>query len=188
MPKLTAFIQVTLDGYFAATDGGISWAHKDRDDAEWNAFVEGNAKGGGRLVFGRITYDLMASYWPTELAAENDPVVARQMNSLPKVVFSRTLDKASWNNTQLVNGDIAAAVRRMKQEPGPDIAILGSGSIISQLAEQRLIDELQFVINPLVLGKGKKLFEGVGETLALKLLGTRVFGNGNVLLSYGPKV
>ena len=186
MPKLIAFIQITLDGYFAATSGDISWAHKDKDDAEWNAFVEGNAKGGGRLVFGRVTYDLMASYWPTALAAENDPVIAEQMNNLPKVVFSRTLDKASWKNTTLVKGDIAAAIRKMKKEPGPDMAILGSGSIVSQLAEQGLIDELQIVINPIVLGNGRKLFDGVGETFTLTLLKTRAFGNGNVLLCYAP--
>jgi len=101
-------------------------------------------------------------------------------------VFSRTLDKASWNNTKLVKGDIAAAIGKMKKEPGPNMAILGSGSIISQLAEQRLIDELQIVVNPLVLGKGRKLFDRLDATLALKLLKTRVFGNGNVMLCYGP--
>ena len=186
MPKLTAFIQVTLDGYFAATNGDISWAHKDRDDAEWNAFVAGNAKGGSRLVFGRVTYELMANYWPTPLAVNNDPVIAEQMNNLPKVVFSRTLDNASWNNTKLVKGDIAAAIEKMKKEPGPDMAILGSGSIISQLAEQRLIDKLQIVVNPLVLGKGRKLFDRLDATLALRLLKTRVFGNGNVMLCYAP--
>jgi dihydrofolate reductase len=186
MAKLAAFIQVTLDGYFAATNGDISWAHKDNTDAEWNAFVADNAKGGGRLVFGRVTYELMASYWPTPLAATNDPVVAEQMNKLPKVVFSRTLDKVTWNNTKLVKGDIAAAIRKMKNDPGPDMAILGSGSIVSQLAEQRLIDELQIVVNPIVLGEGRKLFGGISKALALKLLKTRTFRNGNVLLCYAP--
>ena len=108
MRKLAAFIQVSLDGYFADSDGGIDWAYKDPTDAEWNAFVAGNAKGGGQLLFGRITYEFMASYWPTPMAAANNPVVAERMNSLPKLVFSRTLDAAPWQNTTLVTGDLVS--------------------------------------------------------------------------------
>ena len=134
MRKLGVFNQVTLDGYIADTNGDMSWAHKQ--DAEWNAFVRENASGGGELLFGRITYELMTSYWPTPLAMKNNPVVAERMNNLPKVVFSRTLEKASWNNTKLVKGDIAAEVRKMKKEPGPDMVILGSGSIVAQLARR----------------------------------------------------
>jgi dihydrofolate reductase len=112
--------------------------------------------------------------------------VAERMNSLPKVVFSRTLDKASWNNTKLVKGDLAAEVRKMKQESGPTMAIMGSGSIVSQLAQEGLIDEFQVVVNPLVLGKGKSMFDGIKEKLTLKQTKTRTFGNGNVLLCYEP--
>jgi dihydrofolate reductase len=108
------------------------------------------------------------------------------MNNMPKVVFSRTLEKASWKNTKLVKGDIAAEVRKMKGEPGPDMAILGSGSIVSQLAQAGLIDEFQVVVNPIVLGKGRTLFEGVEEKIALKLIRSRAFGNGNVVLYYEP--
>jgi dihydrofolate reductase len=175
---------VTLDGYFVDRDGDMSWAHKQ--DPEWTAFAAENAKGGGLLLFGRITYELMTRYWPTPLAAENNPVVADRMNNLPKVVFSRTLDKASWKNTQLVKGDVAAEVRKMKEEPGEDIAILGSGSIVSQLAPEGLIDEYQIVVNPIILGKGRTMFDGVKESLPLKLTKTRTFGNGNVLLCYEP--
>lgn len=186
MRKLVAFNQVTLDGYFADMNGDISWANKDNQDAEWNAFVTDNANGGGLLLFGRITYELMASYWPTPYAIENDPIVAERMNSLPKVVFSRTLDKASWNNTKLVKGGLAAEIRKMKKEPGRDMAILGSGSIVSQLAQEGLIDEYQIVVNPVVLGKGRTMFDGIKEKLTLKLTKTRTFGNGNVLLCYEP--
>jgi dihydrofolate reductase len=184
MRKLTVFNQVSLDGYFAGADGDISWAHKQ--DAEWNAFVGENASGGGELLFGRITYELMASYWPTPQAMENDPVVAAGMNELPKVVFSRTLTQASWSNTRLVKGDPAAAVRRMKQETGKDMVILGSGSIVAQLAQAGLIDEYQVVVNAVVLGEGKTMFAGIGEPLTLRRTQTRTFGNGNVLLCYEP--
>ena len=186
MRTLTVFNMVTLDGYFAGLNGDISWAHQDRKDAEWNAFVADNASGGGVLVFGRITYELMIRYWPTPEALKNDPVVAERMNNLPKVVFSRSLDKASWHNTKLVKGDVATVIGNMKQEPGPDMAIFGSGSLVSRLAQEGLIDEYQIVVIPVVLGKGRTMFDGIKEKLALNLTKTRSFGNGNVLLCYQP--
>ena len=185
MQKLLVFNQVTLDGYFAGVNGDISWA-KDNQDAEFRAFVEDNAKGGGLLLFGRITYELMAGYWPTPYAIKNDPIVAERMNNLPKVVFSRTMDKATWNNTKLVKGDLVAEIRKMRKEPGEDMVILGSGSIVSQLAQEGLIDEYQIVVYPVVLGKGRTMFEGIKKKLTLKLTKTRTFGNGNVLLCYEP--
>src|SRR5262249_44743368 len=103
-----------------------------------------------------------------------------------KVVFSRTLDKASWSNTKLVKGDLVSEVRKMKEEPGDGMAILGSGSIVSQLAPEGLIDEYQIVMNPVVLGKGRTMFDGVIEKLSLKLTKTRTFGNGKVFLRYEP--
>jgi dihydrofolate reductase len=185
MRKLIVFNNVTLDGYFTGKNGDLSWA-KGNMDAEFNAFVADNAKSGGLLLLGRITYELMMSYWPTPQARENDPVVAERMNNLPKVVFSRTLDKASWSNTKLVKGDLAAEIRQMKKEPGKDMTILGSGSIVSQLAQEGLIDEYQMVVNPVVLGEGRTMFDGIKEKLALKLTKSRTFGNGNVFLRYEP--
>jgi dihydrofolate reductase len=185
VPKLVVFNQVSLDGYFTDANGDMSWAHKQ--DPEWNAFVAENAQGGGVLLFGRITYEMMASFWPTPHAMQHMPVVAEQMNNLPKVVFSRTLDQASWNNTKLVKSGLAAEVRKMKQEPGEDMAIMGSGSIVSQLAQEGLIDEFQVVVNAIVLGNGRTMFEGVKERLTLKQTKTRTFGNGNVLLCYEPR-
>lgn len=186
MRKLIVFNHVSVDGYFVDGAGEMSWAHANHQDAEWDAFVAGNASGGGVLVFGRVTYELMASFWPTPFAIENMPVVAAGMNNMPKVVFSRTLDHASWNNTTLVKGDLAAEMRKMKQAPGEGLAIMGSGSIVSQLAQEGLIDEYQIVINPVVLGNGRTMFDGVKEKLSLKLTTTRAFGNGNVLLVYAP--
>jgi len=184
MRKLIVFNHVSLDGYFVDGNGEMRWAHATHQDTEWDAFVSGNASGGGTLVFGRITYELMASFWPTPFAMESMPVVAEGMNSLPKLVFSKSLAQASWNNTTLVKGDPAAEMRNMKQAPGEDMVILGSGSIVAQLAREGLIDEYQIVVNPIVLGKGRTMFDGVKENLRLKLIKTRAFGNGNVLLCY----
>jgi dihydrofolate reductase len=184
MPKLVVYNSMSLDGYFTDADGDMSWAHKR--DPEWQAFVSENARGGGQLLFGRVTYDLMASFWPTPLAAQSNPIVVERMNNLRKYVFSTTLDQASWNNTTLFKGDLATEVRKLKQAPGPDIVIMGSGSVVAQLAEAGLIDQYQIVLNPLVVGSGRTLFEGVKRKLPLKLAKSRAFGNGNVVLLYEP--
>jgi dihydrofolate reductase len=186
MRRLIAFNSVTLDGYFTDAHGDMRWAYDVKPDKEFDAFVAGNASGGGQLLFGRLTYEMMASYWPTADALRDNPVVAAGMNSMPKVVFSRTLDKAAWNNTQLLKGDIASEVTKLKQQTGKGMAILGSGSIIAQLAPLGLIDEYQIVLTPVVLGGGRTLFEGITERLKLRLLDTRTFGNGKVCLRYEP--
>ena len=186
MARLIAFENVTLDGYFTGPDGDLSWAHNQEKDPEWDEFVAENAGGGGRLLLGRKTYELMESYWPTPQAARNDPEVAKGMNNLAKVVFSKTLDQATWSNTTLKKGNLADEVRKMKKAPGDHIAVLGSGSIVSQLAKEGLIDEFQIVVNPVVLGKGRTLFDGVKEKVNLKRTRTRAFRNGNVLLCYEP--
>jgi len=184
MRKVIVFNQVSLDGYFVDGKGDMSWAHKQ--DAEWNAFTSENARGGGVLVFGRRTYELMASYWPTPAALKSNAVVAEGMNNLPKVVFSRTLDKVSWTNTKLVKGDLASEMRKMKEQPGPDMVIMGSGTIVSQLTDARLIDAYQVVLNPIALGSGRTMFDGIREKLKLTLKDTRAFSNGNVVLWYEP--
>ncbi len=182
MRKLIVFNNVSLDGYFVDAEGDMSWAHKQ--DAEWSAFVSENARGGGVLLFGRKTYELMAGYWPTPMAMQNSPDVAEGMNNFSKVVFSRTLDKASWKNTRLVKDDLATEVRKMKSQDGEGMAILGSGSIVAQLASEGLIDEYQIALSPVVLGKGRTMFEGLKNRLNLKLMKTRAFTNGNVMLWY----
>ena len=125
MRQLSVFNSVSLDGYFTDLHGDMSWAHQQ--DPEWNAFVADNASGESELLFGRVTYELMAGFWPTPQALAVMPAVAEHMNRLPKVMFSRTLDTASWSNTRLMKSDLVAAVRTLKREPGPDFTILGSG-------------------------------------------------------------
>ncbi len=117
MRRLTVFNQVSLDGCFVDAHGDMSWAHNTARDAEWQAFVEDNARVGGVLLFGRITYELMARYWPTPAARRSNLIVAEQVNDLPKVVFSRTLDHASWNNARLVKGDPAVEGENPNKSP-----------------------------------------------------------------------
>lgn len=189
MARLVVYNSISLDGYFTGPDGDLSWAYEGSDDAEWNAFVAENAQGGnesgGRLLFGRVTYEMMASYWPTPAAAEAHPTVADGMNRMPKIVFSRTLKEASWANSRLLSGPLAAEVVRLKNEPG-DMVIFGSGTIVSALASEGLIDEYQIVVCPVALGKGRTMFEAVKASVPLKLARSRTFGNGKVFLSYEP--
>ena len=185
MRKLTVFNHVSLDGYIQDASGDMSWAHAGAD-AEWDAFVESNARGGGVLVFGRVTYELMARYWPTEMAKQNDPVVAERMNAAEKIVFSRKMKAATWANTRLIADDPVTAVHRLKEEDGDDMAMFGSGSIVAQLAPAGLVDTYQIVVNPLILGGGRTMFEGVPGPIRLRRTQTRTFGNGNVVLWYAP--
>jgi dihydrofolate reductase len=182
MRKVHVFDNISLDGFFTDANGDMSWAHKR--DEEWNTFASGNASGGGELLFGRVTYEMMAAFWPTPQAAQMLPKVAEGMNAMRKTVFSRTLDAVTWQNTTLVKGDLVTEVRRLKQQPGADMVILGSGSIVSQLTQARLIDGYQIVLNPIVLGKGRTLFETVANLMSLTLTKTRAFKNGNVVMWY----
>src|SRR5687767_15122597 len=108
MRSLVVFNSVSLDGYFTGENGDLSWAHAGADDAEWNEFVGKNASGDGVLLFGRVTYEMMASFWPTPAAMEMMPEVAEGMNRMPKVVFSRSLSSVSWSNTTLAKGDLVS--------------------------------------------------------------------------------
>jgi dihydrofolate reductase len=181
MRKVLVFNNVSLDGYIADEKGDMSWAHKQ--DPEWLAFTSENAKGQAEMLFGRVTYEMMAGWWPTLQAIQSMPEVARAMNEAPKVVFSRTLGEATWQNTRLVKDDPAAEVRRMKTQPGPGLLVMGSGTIVSQLTDAGLVDEYQLVLHGIALGRGKKMFD-VRERTPLALVKTRVFTNGNVVLWY----
>ena len=185
MRKLRVFNQVSLDGYFVDARGDMSWAHKS--DPQWNAFTAENARGGGTLLFGRVTYEMMASFWPTPAARERAPDVADAINRSLKVVFSRSLREVKWSNTKLVKSGLEDEVRALKRTAGSDLVVMGSGTIVTQLAQANLVDEYQIVLNPIVLGDGRTMFEGLQGTLSLKLADTRRFENGNVVLWYQPR-
>jgi dihydrofolate reductase len=186
MQKLIVFNHVSLDGYFVDAEESMSWAKMAEPDKEWNDFVAENAKGDGALVFGRKTYELMMQYWPTPMAAQHQPVVAERMNAMPKFVVSKTLHQATWNNTTLLKGDAADNIRKLKKESSRGMCILGSGTLVADLAEEGLIDEFQVVLNPIVLGKGRTMFEGVRANIGLKVTKERKFSNGCVYLCYEP--
>jgi len=187
MRRLVVFNSTSLDGYFTDARGDMRFAYNVAADAEFDAFTAANASAGdGALLFGRKTYELMAGWWPTPAAAAAMPEVAAGMNRLRKYVFSRTLTSVSWSNSVLLKGDLATEVRRLKSEPGEGIVILGSGSLVPPLLAAGLIDEIQVVLIPTVLGGGRTMFEGTPGPVALTLTKTRSFKNGKVVLSYEP--
>ncbi len=174
------FNMMTLDGFLEGPNHDLSWHNVD---AEFNDFATRQLDEIGALLFGRVTFQMMASYWPTPVAIESDPEVAGRMNALPKFVFSRTLDQAGWENATLVRGNAEEEVARLTQEPGKDLAIFGSGDLAASLLPSGLIDEFRIMINPVLLGRGKPLFQNAGEH-KLKVVRTRTFESGNVLLVY----
>lgn len=183
MRKVFLFMMVTLDGFFEGPEQDIGWHNVDE---EFNEFAIHQLNDVGMLLFGRVTYEVMASFWPTQFAKENDPIVAGKMNSTPKIVFSKTLDRADWENTTLVKENIAGEVLKLKQQPGQDLAIFGSADLTSSLLQMGLVDELRLMVNPVILGNGTPVFKGIHEKLHLKLLRTQPFRSGNVLLCYEP--
>jgi dihydrofolate reductase len=183
MRKLFSFNMVTLDGFFEGPDHDISWHSVD---AEFNEFAIEQTNAVDALLFGRVTYQLMANYWPTPAAIEDDPVVAGLMNRLPKLVFSRTLETAEWNNTRLIKDHVAEEISQLKQQPGEELALFGSANLMSTLMQLDLIDEHRIMVSPVILGSGSPLFKKTSDKIQLKLSRTRIFGNGNVLLCYQP--
>ncbi len=181
--KVIVFNMLSVDGYFEGLNRDINWHNVD---GEFNNFSIEQLKTADTLLFGRVTYQLMASYWPTPDGLRDDPNVAGLMNQIPKFVFSKSLKSANWQNTTLVKGDAVEAVARLKELPGKDMFVFGSGELASFLAQHDLIDEYRLIISPIVLGKGNSMFKNLNERIQLKLIKTRVFISGNVLLYYQP--
>ena len=185
MRKLTVFNFMTMNGYFKGANEDISW-HKNVVGEEEAEFANEGAQSQGTLLFGRVTYEMMVSFWPTPAAKEAMPLVADGMNKSEKIVFSRTMKTAEWNNTRVISGNIVEEVKKLKKASGSDITILGSGSIVTQLAEAGLIDEYQFMVDPVALGEGTPPFKGMKRLLSLKLTHTKNFKTGVVLNTYVP--
>ncbi len=183
MRKLSAFTFITLNGFYKGAKEDISW---HRHGAEENEYAANSMEAESTLVFGRKTYEMMASYWPTPMAKQNDPTVAEGMNNSSKIVFSQTLKKADWKNTQVIGGNIVEEMKKMKKADGTNLTILGSGSIVTLFAEHGLIDHYEIMIDPVALGSGTPIFHNIKNKLDLTLTASRVFKSGVILLSYSP--
>ena len=181
MRKVVVSNLVSLDGFIAGPSGEIDWFSVGKD---FESYIARDLQSIGVILFGRVTYELLAGYWPTATSDVNDPLLIEAMNTLPKIVFSRTLASAEWNNAVINRGDPVHETERMKSEGGKDIVIFGSRTIVSALSAAGLVDEYRIFVNPVILGAGRQQFDGVRHRIGLRLKETKVFGNGLVLLTY----
>jgi len=179
MAKLIMWNLMTLDGFVAGPNGDISW-HDDVWGDELERLGIDQLKDCGGLLFGRVTYELMANHWPT---AKGE--VADFMNAIPKFVFSRRLTTSDWNNTRIFGADAPGTVAKLKRETAKDIFVFGSADLSASLIPAGLFDEFRIALNPVILGGGTPLFKA-GDKLKLKLLDATTHSTGVVILRYQP--
>jgi dihydrofolate reductase len=197
MRRLVLFDRVSADGYFAGADGNLDWVIPD-DELDRSAAAA--SQGPGTILFGRRTYQQFESFWPHALsgvATAPDPhrpghasaelrAMAVWINAAAKVVFSKTLERVTWQNARLLRELDPRDIEALKQEPGTDMLLFGSGSIASQLSAHALIDEYQLIVSPLLLGSGRSLISGMPRRLRLRLLEAKPYPSGNLKLRYAP--
>ncbi|HVU14924.1 MAG TPA: dihydrofolate reductase family protein [Phototrophicaceae bacterium] len=183
MRKLIASIFMTLDGFMADTSGDLGWSHSPPEQEQATGDLLDHAD---TILLGRVTYEIISAYWPF---ATDDEFLAAKMNTIPKVVLSKTLQQATWgkwNNATIAPGEIGAEVMKLKQQPGKDIVIIGSSKIVSALAQRGLIDDFRLLINPVALGNGVRLFDDLSTPVKLKLLSSLTYPGGVMETHYAP--
>jgi len=180
-------MNLSLDGFLSGPNCELDW-HFERWSADMGQALEQELAKAGSILMGRKTWQAMSAYWPSKVA---DPCCPREdisfavmMNSHHKIVYSNNLETADWNNSNILKGDIGTAVRSLKNKSGDkNIIVYGSGQLVQALISLNLVDEFQLWIHPLILGKGKPLFNG-NEQAGLRLMGSKFFTSGVILLRY----
>jgi dihydrofolate reductase len=177
MRKIVVGEFLSADGVMEAPD---TWQFPFQTE-EMGAITERQIRDTDAFLLGRVTYEIFAEYWPTQ--THNEHGVADKLNSAPKYVVSTTLQKADWNNSTQIKSNVIEEIRKLKQQPGSMIAIIGSATLVHSLLDAGLIDEIQVLVHPIVLGKGIRLFVD-GYRSPVKLADSKIFPNGVVFLSY----
>ena len=189
MGKISVFDHIIVDGFFAGPQGEIDWFKDIPKDAAYEKYIRSQSREGSTLLFGRTTYEMMHSFWPTDTARKMDPDMAEIMNQSPKIVFSKTLkdvkDEPDWKNVRLMSDIKKNEIEKLKEENQTGFTILGSGTLVQQLTRMGLIDNYTLVTVPVVLGKGKLLFDDVTK-LNLRLKEAKSFDNGISVHHYEP--
>ena len=188
--RLIATSFITVDGVMEGPgfdehrDGRNAWALRVQDN-ETEQYNIDLVRGADAILVGRTTYQIWAAFWPT--AEGGDEWLSQRMNEIPKYVVSNTLERADWNNTTILRGDVAAEITRLKEQPGGELVMYGSADLLAELMKHNLVDEYRLLLYPLVLGSGKHLFRDRIDTQYLRLTQSRVFSSGVVLLVYEPE-
>jgi dihydrofolate reductase len=185
MRKLIQLMHVSLDGFVAGPNGELDWIYFDKEMEDHGKHVSNNVD---TTIYGRVTYQMMESFWPTVPSnpdsSQHELEHAEWVEHVSKIVISKSLDKAEWNNTTLIKDNIADEISKLKQQPGNDMMIFGSPRLSHNLMQLGLIDEFQLILNPIVLGSGIPLFKDIKEKFKLKLLSSNPFESGVVALHY----
>lgn len=185
MAKLNSFTFISLNGFYKGENEDISWHQHGGEEA---AYSSESLKAHNILLFGRVTYEMMKSFWPTEMAFHAFPEVAAGMNSAEKIVISRTLKTSDWNNTKIIHENLEEHIINLKKTSDKNITLLGSGTILNQLAKANLIDEYQIMIDPIFIESGSPMLDNLNKNVSLQLIKTKVFESGTILLQYHPKL
>jgi dihydrofolate reductase len=175
---------MSLDGRFATPDGALDWQTLGPAHAAYSVDLLDEVD---TLVFGRRTYDLMRAFWPTDQGARHSPEIAARMNGHLKLVASRRALTGAWVNARRVDGDLVDVIRDLKSRPGKDIAVLGSRSVLAQLSDAGLVDEVRITLNPVILAAGPPLFGQHAVPHNLELVASRALDGGAMLLVYRPR-
>lgn len=184
MQRVLAFNNVSMDGLFSDTDGGVGWAK--RDSEELTEYVRQSRRDISTYLFGKTTYQMFAGFWPTPAGKAANPYFAKILTEGKKVVFSKSLKKADWENTHIESEADARTIGRVRSSSDGDCLIFGSGTLVRDLTEKGLIDEYQLVLNPVILGSGRPLFSPLSKNVEMQLVESKPFKNGTVLLRYQP--
>jgi dihydrofolate reductase len=191
MRKVIVSIFLTLDGSFEGPNKELDWHVWDDEMEKYMSDLLNNVD---TILLGRVAYQLLAEYWPTAIPkttmprnpGEEHPFIIEKMNTLPKIILSKTLDKVEWKNSTLIKENVKAEILKLKHQPGKDLVLFGGANIASTLLRLGLIDEYRIILNPVILSSGNPFFKEIRDKLSLKLLGTKTFNCGNVLLYYQP--
>jgi dihydrofolate reductase len=202
MRRIVMWNQVTADGYFAGPDGNLDWVVPDEEfDREVAEAIDRSGTGpeADTILFGRRTYEQFETFWPHAL---DSPTVSKphcaggvspamramavMLNEATKLVFSRTLNEVTWRNSHLRRELDPHEIEALKEQPGKDIRVFGSGSLVSQLTQHGLIDEYQFVVMPVLIGGGLNLLTGLSKSLRVDLLEAKEYPSGKIMLRYAP--
>lgn len=184
MRKLIVSVWITLDGVFDA-DTMDQWFSRYHSDERGN-YIDDSISGSGALLIGRTTYEMLAGYWPYQKNDDNGP--ASSVNRMPKYVVSSSLKEANWNNSTIIKDNLIEEIIKLKQQPGHDILIPGSATLVQLLLHTDLIDEYQFLVHPMIMGSGKCFCKDGLSMTKLKLVKTKIFSQGVILLCYQPAI